>query len=100
MNFTIDFKGVNDFIDFIESCKTITYNNEKNIYFFDGIEVREQFILETCSKFSHFINVINNNLLNKKLNIQSVKVLKEDLPSNIKELLYKPKKGAKNAKKE
>ena len=93
MSFTIDFTEINKVINLLENCKSIHYDVNNKVYTIDNKdEIEEKFFLEVCSKFSHFINVINNTLLYKKTVIQ--------LEKSQDNVIYKPKKGAKNAKKE
>ena len=98
--FNIDFSVINEFIQLLENCKTFYYDSNSFEYVIDDIRIKEEFLFETCSKFSHYINVINNTLLKKKLKLQSTSVDKEQLPDDLKKLFYKPKRRNKDAKKE
>lgn len=95
----IDFSEIDRFIKILENCQNVYYDSEKDIYEFDGFEVTSAFLYETCSKFSHFINIINNTLLQKKKNIKYtyVKDTQVSLEDTIKKYGKKPRKGNKDA---
>ena len=81
----IDYTEINRIIEILSEAKNITYDCENMIYYADGVELREEFIHDTCTKFSHYINCVHNaltksrNILSKELNNDEVKkiLLKE-----------------------
>jgi hypothetical protein len=94
----INFDGINEVINLLENCEKVFYNTETQEYEFDGVIIKERFLYETCSKFSHYINIINNTLMNKKQNLKSVEVSNKQVLDMVETMYGAKKKGKKDAK--
>ena len=65
MNFTVDFKGIDEVIQYLskqlEDPGEIKFNPfTREFTFSDGTSIRIGFFTETVTKMSHYINVVNH----------------------------------------
>jgi len=88
--FTIDFNGINEVIGFLsrslDNNLPIQFDPETNSYIVDDVKISMNFLAETQTKMSHYINTVNRLILNANSKYQNSlsKIKMNEIVSNFK----------------